>query len=184
MALKAWQIGCGLLALGALTGCYRIHERDAAAPPPVVIDSGVDSAIDTSMDTIDSGVDARDTGPDILDRDRDRTLLTWEHDHCAKTGDELWGWPSEMFPCVHDTDCATGGCGGEVCFDRRGLEGGATCECGSPVSAGCGCVHGRCAWYDMRPGAGNPDAPCSESGESCIDQLCCAPSRCYFATCS
>jgi len=50
--------------------------------------------------------------------------------------------------CATDDDCVSGGCGGELCFNPAVSGGASTCECGEPQVTGCGCVAGRCTWYD------------------------------------
>lgn len=50
--------------------------------------------------------------------------------------------------CSTDADCATGGCGGDLCFNPAMGGGISTCECTAPTNvAGCGCVAGKCSWY-------------------------------------
>lgn len=52
--------------------------------------------------------------------------------------------------CTTDADCATGGCGGELCYNPAFGGGISTCECagpGAPVQ-GCGCVNNKCTWYN------------------------------------
>jgi hypothetical protein len=52
--------------------------------------------------------------------------------------------------CTTDADCVAGGCGGELCYNPAFGGGISTCECagpGAPV-AGCGCVAGKCTWYN------------------------------------
>jgi len=51
--------------------------------------------------------------------------------------------------CTTDVDCTNGGCGGELCYNPA-LDGGiSTCECTMPTNvAGCGCVAGKCTWYN------------------------------------
>ncbi len=52
--------------------------------------------------------------------------------------------------CTTDADCAVGGCGGELCYNPAFGGGISTCECagpGAPVT-GCGCVAGKCTWYN------------------------------------
>jgi hypothetical protein len=50
--------------------------------------------------------------------------------------------------CSTDADCVTGGCGGELCYNPASGGGISTCECTSPVGPSCGCVAGRCSWYE------------------------------------
>ncbi|MCK6537842.1 MAG: hypothetical protein L6Q84_33115 [Polyangiaceae bacterium] len=51
--------------------------------------------------------------------------------------------------CSTDADCATGGCGGDLCFNPSMGAGISTCECTAPTNvAGCGCVAGKCSWYN------------------------------------
>ena len=60
---------------------------------------------------------------------------------CVKNGNEA---------CTTDADCVAGGCGGELCHNPAFGGGISTCECagpGAPV-AGCGCVAGKCTWYN------------------------------------
>lgn len=58
---------------------------------------------------------------------------------CAKiTGDT----------CDSDADCATGGCGGEVCFNPALSDGASDCDCAGPMDYGCGCVRGTCTWFE------------------------------------
>jgi hypothetical protein len=68
--------------------------------------------------------------------DSGRTVVT---DRCARTTGDA---------CETDAECATGGCGGELCYasaahDEPPLT---TCDCQAP-QASCGCVAGTCAWY-------------------------------------
>jgi hypothetical protein len=49
--------------------------------------------------------------------------------------------------CETDADCVSGGCGGELCFNPAVSSGASTCECTAP-SLGCGCVFGRCTWFE------------------------------------
>ena len=49
--------------------------------------------------------------------------------------------------CATDADCATGGCGGEVCFNPSIEDVASTCDCVAPQATGCGCVEGQCTWY-------------------------------------
>ncbi len=50
--------------------------------------------------------------------------------------------------CETDADCVAGGCGGEVCFNPAESSGISTCGCTSPTGVGgCGCVAGKCSWY-------------------------------------
>jgi hypothetical protein len=48
--------------------------------------------------------------------------------------------------CTSDAECSTGGCGGELCYNPKNGSGISTCECTAP-SYSCGCVNGKCAWY-------------------------------------
>lgn len=48
--------------------------------------------------------------------------------------------------CSADADCATGGCGGELC-EGKGNGGATTCECTAPQGVSCGCVNGTCSWW-------------------------------------
>lgn len=48
--------------------------------------------------------------------------------------------------CTTDADCATGGCGGELC-EGVGKGGVTTCECTAPQGVSCGCVNGTCSWW-------------------------------------
>lgn len=52
--------------------------------------------------------------------------------------------------CTTDADCAVGGCGGELCHNPAFGGGISTCECAGPGAAvaGCGCVAGKCTWYN------------------------------------
>jgi hypothetical protein len=49
--------------------------------------------------------------------------------------------------CESDADCTNGGCGGELCYNPAMGGGISTCECTKPAYA-CGCVNGKCAWYE------------------------------------
>lgn len=49
--------------------------------------------------------------------------------------------------CSTDADCVAGGCGGELCYNPALGSGVSTCECTAP-SLGCGCVFGRCSWFE------------------------------------
>jgi hypothetical protein len=60
---------------------------------------------------------------------------------CVRNSDES---------CTTDADCAVGGCGGELCYNPSFGGGISTCDCagpGAPVT-GCGCVAGKCTWYN------------------------------------
>ena len=48
--------------------------------------------------------------------------------------------------CTDDWECFPGGCGGELCSSESG--GYTTCDCFGARDATCGCVDGRCAWYE------------------------------------
>ena len=50
-------------------------------------------------------------------------------------------------PCTSDSDCAVGGCGGELCYNPALSGGGTICDCGSPQGPCCGCVEGYCSWF-------------------------------------
>ena len=50
-------------------------------------------------------------------------------------------------PCNADADCATGGCGGELCFNPKISPGVTDCQCKPPMGLGCGCVKNRCTWW-------------------------------------
>jgi hypothetical protein len=52
----------------------------------------------------------------------------------------------EGHACETDADCATGGCGGELCYNPGLGDGATTCDCTAPA-ANCGCVDGTCAWW-------------------------------------
>jgi hypothetical protein len=66
----------------------------------------------------------------------ERTVLTGP---CARTTGDA---------CSTDADCATGGCGGELCYAPAAHDGPpmTTCDC-EPPQGSCGCVAGTCAWY-------------------------------------
>lgn len=48
--------------------------------------------------------------------------------------------------CATDADCKTGGCGGELCagIDNDGVT---DCNCTAPQGVSCGCVNGKCSWW-------------------------------------
>jgi hypothetical protein len=48
--------------------------------------------------------------------------------------------------CASDSDCITGGCGGELCHNPTFGAPITTCDCTQPVEP-CGCVGGTCQWY-------------------------------------
>ena len=50
--------------------------------------------------------------------------------------------------CSTDADCLSGGCGGELCYNPALGGGISTCECTAPAVTGCGCVAGKCTWYN------------------------------------
>jgi hypothetical protein len=50
--------------------------------------------------------------------------------------------------CTKDSDCISGGCGGELCFNPAFGGGISTCECVQPTGVSCGCVNGKCAWWN------------------------------------
>jgi hypothetical protein len=50
--------------------------------------------------------------------------------------------------CTTDADCVAGGCGGELCHNPAAGGGFSTCDCTSPSGVSCGCVNGRCNWYN------------------------------------
>ena len=50
--------------------------------------------------------------------------------------------------CTTDADCMSGGCGGELCYNPAFGGGASTCECVKPTGVGCGCVNGKCAWWN------------------------------------
>lgn len=50
--------------------------------------------------------------------------------------------------CNSDADCVSGGCGGELCFNPAFGGGFSTCECVQPSGVSCGCVNGKCAWWN------------------------------------
>ena len=51
--------------------------------------------------------------------------------------------------CQTDADCATGGCGGELCYNPATGGGYTTCDCVRPQGPACGCVNNSCAWYNL-----------------------------------
>jgi hypothetical protein len=50
--------------------------------------------------------------------------------------------------CSSDADCVSGGCGGELCYNPASGGGISTCECTAPVGPACGCVAGKCSWFE------------------------------------
>jgi hypothetical protein len=48
--------------------------------------------------------------------------------------------------CTTDADCTTGGCGGEVCHGVANPA-NSTCDCTAPQGISCGCVEGKCSWW-------------------------------------
>lgn len=51
--------------------------------------------------------------------------------------------------CSSDADCKGGGCGGELCYNPAVSSGISTCECTAPQNVkGCGCVSGKCTWWN------------------------------------
>ena len=50
--------------------------------------------------------------------------------------------------CTSDADCVAGGCGGELCYNPASGGGVSTCECTAPTGPSCGCVDGRCSWFE------------------------------------
>jgi hypothetical protein len=51
--------------------------------------------------------------------------------------------------CSSDADCKGGGCGGELCYNPQISGGISTGQCTAPTNvAGCGCVSGKCTWYN------------------------------------
>ncbi len=51
--------------------------------------------------------------------------------------------------CASDDDCVAAGCGGELCHNPAVSGGISTCDCGAPQEVeGCGCVAGKCTWYN------------------------------------
>jgi hypothetical protein len=60
-------------------------------------------------------------------------------DPCARTTGDA---------CSSDADCATGGCGNEMCHAPSAHDGPpmTTCDC-EPPQGSCGCVAGTCTWY-------------------------------------
>jgi hypothetical protein len=50
--------------------------------------------------------------------------------------------------CTADSDCETGGCGDELCYNPAVSEGITTCDCIAPVGPYCGCVDGACTWWN------------------------------------
>jgi hypothetical protein len=50
--------------------------------------------------------------------------------------------------CSSDADCMAGGCGGELCYNPSFGGGISTCECVQPTGVSCGCVAGKCAWWN------------------------------------
>ena len=49
--------------------------------------------------------------------------------------------------CSQDSDCVSGGCGGELCFNPAVSGGASFCDCVQPTGVSCGCVNGKCAWW-------------------------------------
>ncbi|MBN1653047.1 MAG: hypothetical protein JXA30_04655 [Deltaproteobacteria bacterium] len=49
--------------------------------------------------------------------------------------------------CERDSDCAIGGCGGEVCFNPDFGRADTPCGCQTPLTLRCGCVNGGCTWW-------------------------------------
>ena len=49
--------------------------------------------------------------------------------------------------CTSDADCKAGGCGGELCYNPKLSNGASDCDCTSPQNTYCGCVKGKCAWW-------------------------------------
>jgi hypothetical protein len=50
--------------------------------------------------------------------------------------------------CSTDADCVAGGCGGELCYNPTFGGGASTCECTQPTGVSCGCVNGKCNWWN------------------------------------
>src|SRR5262249_21267207 len=49
--------------------------------------------------------------------------------------------------CVNDSECAVGGCNGDLCFTPSlGLL-LTSCDCLPPEGVVCGCVNGQCTWF-------------------------------------
>lgn len=49
--------------------------------------------------------------------------------------------------CSSDRDCATGGCGGELCYNPSFGWVTTSCDCSAPTNLSCGCVNGSCTWW-------------------------------------
>ena len=54
---------------------------------------------------------------------------------------------SALDKCESDSDCQVGGCGGELCYNPDQSDGFTTCDCGPPKDVSCGCVTGKCTWW-------------------------------------
>ena len=54
---------------------------------------------------------------------------------------------SALDSCESDSDCQVGGCGGELCYNPDQSSGITTCDCGPPKAVSCGCVTGKCTWW-------------------------------------
>jgi hypothetical protein len=90
----------------------------------------------------DTGIFMRDAGRDtgIIDiddsgMDNSRTLVTGG---CAR---------STGSSCQSDLDCTTGGCGEELCYNPSYGTVATACDCVSPSHLSCGCVNGKCGWW-------------------------------------
>src|SRR5262249_2836205 len=54
---------------------------------------------------------------------------------------------SALDSCESDSDCQVGGCGAELCYNPDQSNGFTTCDCGPPKHVTCGCVTGKCTWW-------------------------------------
>lgn len=76
--------------------------------------------------------------------------------------------------CTRDSDCAVGGCSGEVCSAEAGVT--TTCDVlgFSPKGLGCGCLNGQCVWFrdvSYNESASQPQVD-SGQGMPCIEGHC------------
>jgi hypothetical protein len=86
----------------------------------------------------DTGVFVRDAGIIEFDdsgMDDTRTLVTGV---CAR---------SSGSSCQSDLDCTIGGCGKELCYNPTYGNISTTCDCVAPSHLSCGCVNGKCGWW-------------------------------------